>query len=104
MTEALILILEICECQVRSQLYSIGSDLIGSPGTYGGHVELAVFARLKKRDVKVIQPDVCYVIEHKQLVADDDDAEPSTSSGSPKRRKAESQIPFLMTEGTIYVA
>jgi hypothetical protein len=67
-------------------------------------VELAVFARLKKRDVKVIQPDVCYVIEHKQLVSEDDDAEPSTSTGSPKRRRAENQTLFLTTEGTIYVA
>jgi hypothetical protein len=67
-------------------------------------VELAVFARLKKRDVKVIQPDVCYVIEHKPLVSDDDDAEPSTSTGSPKRRRAETHSIFLTTEGTIYVA
>ena len=67
-------------------------------------MELAVFAHLKKRDVKVIQPDVCHVIEHKQLVSEDDDAKPSTSTGSPKRRRAENQSVFLTTEGTLYVA
>lgn len=32
-------------------------------GTYGGHLELSAFAHLKKRDVKVIQPGLVYVIE-----------------------------------------
>lgn len=32
-------------------------------GTYGGHLELTAFAHLKKRDVKVIQPGLVYVIE-----------------------------------------
>ena len=41
-----------------------GSTLIFlSPGTYGGHLELTAFAHLKKRDVKVIQPGLVYVIE-----------------------------------------
>lgn len=71
-------------------------------GTYGGHVELSVFARLKRRDVKVIQPDVCFVIEHRNLVKDDDD-EIIYSTGSPRRRRGDAQ-PFPMTEGTIYVA
>ncbi|KAG8817113.1 hypothetical protein FRC17_000046 [Serendipita sp. 399] len=74
------------------------------PGEYGGHVELSVFARLKRRDVKVIQPDVCYVIEHKNLFTDDDELEPSTSSGPPRRKNPEPKSDFPMTEGTIYVA
>lgn len=32
-------------------------------GTYGGHLELTAFAHLKRRDVKVIQPGLVYVIE-----------------------------------------
>lgn len=31
-------------------------------GTYGGHLELTAFARLKKRSIKVILPDYVYVI------------------------------------------
>ena len=34
-------------------------------GTYGGHLELTAFAHLKRRDVKVIQPGLVYVIEWK---------------------------------------
>lgn len=33
-------------------------SLICHPGTYGGHLELTAFARLKKRSVKVVLPDV----------------------------------------------
>ncbi|KAF8521101.1 hypothetical protein BU17DRAFT_88368 [Hysterangium stoloniferum] len=33
------------------------------PGTYGGHLELSAFAHLKRRNVKVIQPGLVYVIE-----------------------------------------
>lgn len=32
-------------------------------GTYGGHLELSAFAHLKRRNVKVIQPGLVYVIE-----------------------------------------
>jgi len=31
--------------------------------TYGGHLELSAFAHLSKRNVKVIQPGLVYVIE-----------------------------------------
>ncbi|THH07595.1 hypothetical protein EW145_g3266 [Phellinidium pouzarii] len=31
--------------------------------TYGGHLELTAFAHLKRRDVKVIQPGLVYIIE-----------------------------------------
>ena len=33
------------------------------PGTYGGHLELSAFAHCSRRDVKVIQPGLVYVIE-----------------------------------------
>ena len=72
-------------------------------GTYGGHVELSVFSRMMRLNVKVIQPDVSYMIEHKNMSAHDDELELSVSTGSPKRRKA-LQTPFAQTEGTIYVA
>ena len=32
-------------------------------GTYGGHLELSAFAHYARRDVKVIQPGLVYVIE-----------------------------------------
>jgi OTU domain-containing protein 3 len=32
-------------------------------GTYGGHLELSAFAHLKRKNVKVIQPGLVYVIE-----------------------------------------
>ena len=32
-------------------------------GTYGGHLELSAFAHYTRRDVKVIQPGLVYVIE-----------------------------------------
>ncbi|TDL26853.1 cysteine proteinase [Rickenella mellea] len=33
------------------------------PGTYGGHLELVAFANLKRRNIKVIQPGLVYIIE-----------------------------------------
>ncbi|KAF8512799.1 hypothetical protein JB92DRAFT_2926390 [Gautieria morchelliformis] len=33
------------------------------PGTYGGHLELSAFSHLKRRNVKVIQPGLVYIIE-----------------------------------------
>jgi len=54
------------------------------PGTYGGHLELTAFAHFKKRDVKVIQPGLVYVIEW----AAGADLSPTTSDmpkpGSPE--------------------
>lgn len=35
----------------------------GAAGTYGGHLELSAFAHLTRRNVKVIQPGLVYVIE-----------------------------------------
>lgn len=34
-----------------------------STGTYGGHLELSAFAHMSRRDVKVMQPGLVYVIE-----------------------------------------
>jgi hypothetical protein len=79
------------------------SQVLSSTGTYGGHVELSVFSRMMRLNVKVIQPDVSFMIEHKNMSAHDDELEPSSSTGSPKRRKA-LHTPFAQTEGTIYVA
>ena len=31
--------------------------------TYGGHMELSAFAHLRKRNIKLIQPGLVYVIE-----------------------------------------
>ncbi|KAF8312335.1 cysteine proteinase [Clavulina sp. PMI_390] len=33
------------------------------PGTYGGHLEISAFAHVKRKNVKVIQPGLVYVIE-----------------------------------------
>ncbi|KAI0314059.1 hypothetical protein OF83DRAFT_1165358 [Amylostereum chailletii] len=37
--------------------------LMRSAATYGGHLELSAFAHMARRDVKVIQPGLVYVIE-----------------------------------------
>ena len=41
--------------------YDFNSNSV--PGTYGGHLELSAFAHCSRRDVKVIQPGLVYVIE-----------------------------------------
>ena len=42
----------------------LSNNLIMSyPATYGGHMELSAFAHLSKRNIKVIQPGLVYVIE-----------------------------------------
>ncbi|TFY74971.1 hypothetical protein EWM64_g9042 [Hericium alpestre] len=38
-------------------------QLMRQPATYGGHLELSAFAHMARRDVKVIQPGLVYVIE-----------------------------------------
>jgi OTU domain-containing protein 3 len=49
-------------------------------GTYGGHLELSAFAHYARRDVKVIQPGLVYVIE---WFAGWDPSEIATTSGPP---------------------
>ncbi|KZT68644.1 cysteine proteinase [Daedalea quercina L-15889] len=52
------------------------------PATYGGHLELSAFAHMMRRDVKVIQPGLVYVIEWATGgdVDEDEDNAASTSS------------------------
>ncbi|KZT00393.1 cysteine proteinase [Laetiporus sulphureus 93-53] len=38
-------------------------ECMRQPATYGGHLELSAFAHMTRRDVKVIQPGLVYVIE-----------------------------------------
>ncbi|KAG5732471.1 hypothetical protein E4T56_gene13875, partial [Termitomyces sp. T112] len=38
-------------------------------GTYGGHLELSAFAHMERRDVKVVQPGLVYVIEWKAFAS-----------------------------------
>ena len=52
--------------------------LIFHSGTYGGHLELSAFAHFVRRDVKVIQPGLVYVIE---WFAGWDPSEIATTSG-----------------------
>lgn len=48
----------------RPLFLSQQTNLIMSyPATYGGHMELSAFAHLTKRNIKVIQPGLIYVIE-----------------------------------------
>lgn len=44
-------------------LASMPLTFTSSPATYGGHLELSAFAHMTKRNVKVIQPGLVYVIE-----------------------------------------
>ncbi|TFK37508.1 hypothetical protein BDQ12DRAFT_143460 [Crucibulum laeve] len=72
--------------------------------TYGGHMELSAFAHLTKRNVKVIQPGLVYVIEWAA------GGDPSSSS-TPERKVSSSRYDDSEEEdeqdnqgGTIYVA
>ncbi|KAF8885637.1 hypothetical protein BD779DRAFT_1532876 [Infundibulicybe gibba] len=51
-------------------------------GTYGGHLELSAFAHLMRRNVKVIQPGLVYVIEWAAGGDPAADATPSASTSS----------------------
>ncbi|KZV80894.1 cysteine proteinase [Exidia glandulosa HHB12029] len=53
-----------------------------TPGTYGGHLELSAFAHLKRRNVKVIQPGLVYIIEWNTGVGD-----ASSSADDADRRR-----------------
>lgn len=64
-------------------------------GTYGGHLELSAFAHLKRKNVKVIQPGLVYVIEwdagspFPELPRDDDkDMVPLSPDGDRDRRRS----------------
>ncbi|EJD42920.1 cysteine proteinase [Auricularia subglabra TFB-10046 SS5] len=88
-----------------------------TPGTYGGHLELSAFAHCKRRNVKVIQPGLVYIIEWNTGVDDDGDAASSPNGDADerdrrrmRRTKEKGAKPALAPEpedeaqGTIYVA
>jgi len=56
-------------------------------GTYGGHLELSAFAHCRRRDLKVIQPGLVYVIEWNTGVNDDAVAGPSSQAGDAEDRE-----------------
>ncbi|KAF5326597.1 hypothetical protein D9611_000739 [Ephemerocybe angulata] len=72
-------------------------------GTYGGHLELSAFAHMVKRNVKVVQPGLVYVIE---WGAGLDEGEREVELG--RRRKEEEREReregLVMCVGTVYVA
>ena len=74
-------------------------------GTYGGHLELSAFSHLKRRDVKVIQPGLVYVIEW----AAGGEAVVEDSSDSKRKSKRNQQQPegdenMAVETGPVYVA
>ncbi|KAI0061312.1 cysteine proteinase [Artomyces pyxidatus] len=58
-------------------------SLMRQAATYGGHLELSAFAHMARRDVKVIQPGLVYVIEWSTGGVDSDADEGPSSSSSP---------------------
>lgn len=47
--------------RIDRPLYCYSNLLV--QGTYGGHLEISAFAHMKRKNVKVIQPGLVYVIE-----------------------------------------
>ncbi|CDO69973.1 hypothetical protein BN946_scf184836.g47 [Trametes cinnabarina] len=95
------------------------------PATYGGHLELSAFAHMTKRNVKVIQPGLVYVIEwdagEEDEPARDDAAAPADDSAADSRQKrrqrreriraaseknapADDEAEGSASHGTVYVA
>jgi len=68
-------------------------------GTYGGHLELSSFAHMVKRDVKVVQPGLVYVIEWSAGLDEE-----QKQKELRKRRKEEEKEGLEMAQGTLYVA
>lgn len=60
-------------------------------GTYGGHLELTAFSHLKKRDVKVIQPGLVYVIEWQSGA----DLSPTRETAPETFETQHSEAPFV---------
>lgn len=79
-----------CAKRVRFELFMLNYQLTYPnsflSGTYGGHVELSAFAHMTRRNVKVIQPGLVYVIEwHAGMSPEDMPPAPSlTSLGLPE--------------------
>ena len=81
--------------------------------TYGGHLELSAFAHMTKRNVKVIQPGLVYVIEWDAGGGDAEDpfaqADTAATDGREKRRSRRGKgvtedAELAMATGTAYVA
>ncbi|KAG2125763.1 hypothetical protein DEU56DRAFT_824268 [Suillus clintonianus] len=78
-------------------------------GTYGGHLELSAFAHFARRNVKVIQPGLVYVIEWKAGAESDEQSSSQDNERDTRRKKRQQQRDEMMndsqeSEGTIYVA
>ncbi|KAI8992808.1 hypothetical protein BD414DRAFT_535386 [Trametes punicea] len=94
------------------------------PATYGGHLELSAFAHMTKRNVKVIQPGLVYVIEWdaggdiaaESACAESPTADDSTIDSRQKRRQRRERLRAASEKnateesepsasvGTVYVA
>ncbi|KAG1816829.1 uncharacterized protein BJ212DRAFT_1587528 [Suillus subaureus] len=77
-------------------------------GTYGGHLELSAFAHFARRNVKVIQPGLVYVIEWKAGAENDDQSSSQDNERDARRKRRQQQRDEMNdsheSEGTIYVA
>ena len=92
--------------------------LMRSTATYGGHLELSAFAHMTKRNVKVIQPGLVYVIEwdaggdlgDSSAQGDDDSNLDDREKRRLRRERRRSEQAAAddpepsMTTGTVYVA
>lgn len=59
-------------------------------GTYGGHLELSAFASLKKKEIKIVQPGLVYVVS-----GDDDsrDAMAERQALEEERQRIQDSLP-----------
>lgn len=59
-------------------------------GTYGGHLELSAFASLKKKEIKIVQPGLVYVVS-----GDDDsrDAMTERQALEKERQRIQDSLP-----------
>ncbi|EIW74841.1 cysteine proteinase [Coniophora puteana RWD-64-598 SS2] len=76
-------------------------------GTYGGHLELSSFSHLKRRDVKVIQPGLVYVIEWAaggDIVAAAEDSSDSKPKSKRKHQQEGGDEDMMAETGPVYVA
>lgn len=56
------------------------------PGTYGGHLELSAFASLKRKEIKIVQPGLVYVV-----TGDDDSSEAVAERQALERQRQQIQ-------------
>ena len=59
--------------------------------TYGGHMELSAFAHMTRRNIKVVQPGLVYVIEWR--AGGDTPAQASSSSAPPSQADSQAAQP-----------